>query len=109
MAVFQTTDLTAASYSAALFGLAATAILLLVQRPQGVSPSLAWIGVGLVAVIWASTAFLQVPAHARLSGGFDAETASTLVSTNWIRTVAWTARGCVALLMLDHALRTASR
>ena len=29
MAVFQTTDLTAASYSAALFGLAATAILLL--------------------------------------------------------------------------------
>jgi hypothetical protein len=57
-------------------------------------------GLGLLAAIWVSTFALQVPCHRRLAEGFDAETARRLVRTNWIRTVAWTARAWVALRLL---------
>ena len=53
-----------------------------------------WNGVsgGLLGVIWASTFFIQVPLHNRLEQGFDEKLGRKLVRTNWIRTVAWTAR-----------------
>ena len=51
-----------------------------------------WLGIGLLGIIWASTFLLQVPAHARLGSGFDEDAWRTLVSTNWIRTLAWSAR-----------------
>jgi hypothetical protein len=51
-----------------------------------------WICAGLVGVIWLSTFFVQVPQHNILSGGFDQAAHSLLVSSNWIRTVAWTAK-----------------
>ncbi len=60
---------------------------------------LALAGAVLLAIIWASTALLQVPAHSRLERGFDAHVHRRLVRTNWIRTVCWTARGVVALTM----------
>lgn len=88
---------------------AATAVLLVAMRPPEIPAALAWTGVALVGVIWLSTALLQVPAHAKLAGGFDSATAAALVSTNWIRTIAWTARAAVALMMLSHALRALSR
>jgi hypothetical protein len=62
----------------------------------------------LVAVIWLSTALLQVPAHGRLSAGFDAETGGFLVATNWIRTIAWSLRSAVVVWMLAYALRPAN-
>lgn len=64
-----------------------------------------WLGVALVAVIWASTAALQVPQHGRLAQGFDASAHGFLVASNWIRTVAWTARGALLLAWLARALR----
>ena len=42
----------------------------------------------LLACVWASTAFIQVPQHAKLTP----ETVRTLVLTNWIRSIAWTTR-----------------
>ncbi len=42
----------------------------------------------LLAIIWASTAFIQVPQHAKLTP----ENAPALARTNWIRSLAWTAR-----------------
>jgi hypothetical protein len=63
--------------------------------------TLSWIGLLLLAVIWASTALLQVPGHGRLARGFEPPTAERLVRTNWIRTAAWTGRGAIALLLLD--------
>lgn len=54
----------------------------------------------LLAIIWASTAFLQVPMHNALANGFDAQAHARLVDTNWIRTIAWTARGILALYFL---------
>ena len=65
--------------------------------------ALTMIGVLLVALIWASTAMFQAPAHERLQRGFAAEVHQFLVRSNWIRTALWTARGMLAgalLLML---------
>lgn len=57
-------------------------------------------GAALVGVAWLSTALLQVPLHQRLDGGFEAHAHARLVSSNWIRTVAWTLRGLLAVHLL---------
>lgn len=79
-----------------------TAIGLVWMRPALISAAEAWTGLGLVGVIWASTFFLQVPAHTRLGQGFDADTATRLVRTNWIRTVAWTLRAGLCALWMQR-------
>ncbi|MFT7579204.1 MAG: hypothetical protein ACI9MR_000866 [Myxococcota bacterium] len=56
-----------------------------------------WVGLGLVGVIWASTMGVQVPIHRRLSETRSEADCARLVRTNWIRTVAWTARGVILL------------
>jgi hypothetical protein len=61
---------------------------------------LAWQGGGwvgkvayvFVLIIWAQTAFVAVPLHNRLAVRFDLHLVDRLVRTNWIRTLAWTAR-----------------
>lgn len=54
----------------------------------------------LLALVWGSTAVWQVPAHQRLSVAADPVAVRRLVWTNWVRTVAWTARGGLALAMI---------
>lgn len=76
-----------------MLGEAATGALLLLAGERSL-PFL--IGLAVLAVIWASTMFIQVPLHSRLLKGFDPAAASALVRTNWLRTVGWTAR-CVCL------------
>ncbi|MBT8338146.1 MAG: hypothetical protein KJO11_16265 [Gemmatimonadetes bacterium] len=76
-----------------------TAVWLVVHPPAPGLTGLAWVGVGLLAVIWASTGLLQAPAHARLTEGFDAGVHRRLVRSNWIRTVAWLARVPVAVAL----------
>jgi hypothetical protein len=76
---------------------AATAILLAIRTPQGVSVSLVWTGLILLAGIWLSTALLQSPRHTTLGRGFDAAAHSSLVTSNWLRTVLWSLRGLVVL------------
>ncbi len=73
-----------------------TALLLLWLQPDAFTT----IGMVLLAVIWLSTALLQVPAHRRLEQGFDAAAHERLVQTNWLRTVAWSLRSLIALAML---------
>ncbi len=78
---------------------AATAIA--VWPPAGVGRGAAIVGLGLVAVIWLSTFLLQVPLHAKLAGeDHSAGVVDRLVRSNWIRTVAWTARAVLAAWML---------
>ena len=69
---------------------ALTALWLMVTRVEG--REVAVVGVGLLVVIWTSTALLQVPAHTELGRGFDTQAHRWLVATNWIRTLAWVAR-----------------
>jgi hypothetical protein len=70
-----------------------TAVLLCIAAPEPLRRPMLILGLILVAVIWSSTAFIQVPAHNRLSSGFNEQAYSMLVISNWIRTIAWTARG----------------
>ena len=60
-------------------------------------------GIALLAAAWLSTALLQVPCHRRLERGFDPAVARRLVGTNWIRTIAWTARALLALHVVGGA------
>ena len=75
---------------------AIAATVLLVQRRDPLTIA----GAALLALIWLSTALLQVPLHNALSDGFDPAIHSRLVQTNWIRTVAWTLRAFIALSLL---------
>ena len=63
----------------------------------------AWCGLGLLGIIWLSTAVSQVPMHRRLEKGFDQAVHRRLVVGNWIRTIAWSIRGVLAILMLATA------
>lgn len=80
-------------------------VALILQPPHGVNVLLIWIGLGLIAVNWASTAVLQGPYHQKLAKGFDERILRRLVLTNWLRTAAWTARTAVVLVMLYQAMQ----
>jgi hypothetical protein len=83
---------------------AATAGALVVWNPPGVSVSLMWAGLLLVAGIWLSTALLQAPRHTTLGGGFDPAVHRFLVTSNWLRTALWSLRGLVVLCILYQAI-----
>lgn len=87
---------------------AAAAVALWLLRPAGASPAQLWAGVLLVALIWATTFLVAVPRHGALAGGFDPAVAAGLVTTNWVRTAAWTAHAAVALLMARDVLTAAA-
>lgn len=72
----------------------------LVLLASGLSQRLAIAGLALLAMIWISTAAVQVPLHQRLAAGFDRRIARRLVRTNWTRTLAWTVRSGLALALL---------
>jgi hypothetical protein len=78
---------------------AGTAVALVVRPPEGVPFSLPLLGLGLLAVVWLSTALLQSPQHTVLGRGFVAASHRFLVVSNWVRTACWTARGVLVLLM----------
>ena len=54
--------------------------------------SAGWWSLGLVVVIWAVTFLISVPFHNRLAQGYDYIAIDGLIRTNWLRTLAWTAR-----------------
>ena len=59
------------------------------------------ISIGLIVVVWLCTAAFQAPIHLRLMRGYDAPLIRKLILTNWIRTLAWTARGFLVTLALS--------
>lgn len=83
----------------------ATAVWLVLDRPA-VFPQWAVVaGAVLVALLWASTAFVQVPLHNALSGTvFDAEAHARLVATNWVRTGLWSLRAGLVLWLAARAM-----
>lgn len=83
----------------------ATAVLLLWFRPPSLTALPLIIGLSLVGVNWLSTMFLQVPCHAILIQAFDPAVHQKLVSTNWIRTAAWSLRGILVLWMTSSAIK----
>jgi hypothetical protein len=77
-----------------------SAAALLVWQPEGVPNALTWLGLVLVAGIWISTWFVQVPRHNDLTRGFDSVAHASLVRSNWLRTVTWGLRSVLVLIMI---------
>jgi len=77
--------------------------ILLKQRPDGVDAWPVWTGAVLIAVVWLTTAFVSAPLHGRLAAAFDPALGRRLVATNWIRTVAWSIRGVLTVVMVGMA------
>lgn len=83
-----------------------SSLALIVRRPSVMPAGLAWGGAILVALIWISTACLQVPIHNRLAKTFDGDACRSLTAGNWIRTALWTARGVAMAYALWCVLTT---
>ncbi|MFN3267463.1 MAG: hypothetical protein ACK41E_11570 [Deinococcales bacterium] len=66
--------------------------LFLTVRLEGIPALVPWVCAGLVGLIWLSTFFVQVPQHNILASGFEQSAHTLLVSSNWIRTLAWSAK-----------------
>ena len=60
------------------------------------------IGLLMLIFIWFSTALLQVPSHNKLASGYSKKEADKLVKFNWIRTILWTGRLILMLLILSQ-------
>lgn len=82
----------------AVEGLAAVAIVATADAELGLLLPLT--GLGLLAVVHASTVLLQVPAHRALSEAADPAVMQRLVASNWIRTTGWSVRAVLAMAML---------
>jgi hypothetical protein len=77
-----------------------TTAWLLLTRPPSLPLGLIVVSVVLAAVPVVVTLALSVPAHQVLGRGFDAGAHARLVSTNWLRTAAWTLHAVVATALL---------
>lgn len=84
---------------------AGTGLLLALMQSDGIPPTLTWIGFALIAVVWLMTLFVNAPQHVALSGGYDAAIHNALVTSNWIRTLAWSARAVLVLVMVAGVMR----
>ncbi len=89
-----------------MIGELVTAGLLLRWRPTAVPPWMVVAGFAGCIGIWASTFLLQVPLHAQLAETPDPVLLDRLTLTNWLRTVGWTMRGTLCLLMAWHLVAT---
>ncbi|CAB4645199.1 unannotated protein [freshwater metagenome] len=72
-----------------------TTLALLVLVPKGVAWFVPWLAGVPLAVALGATIFLSVPRHERMAREPDAQVGKELVSTNWVRTIAWTVRGLI--------------
>lgn len=82
-----------------------TALWLIADPPAGVGRGIPLLAACVLGLVHLSTVTLQVPAHRRLSLGWDAGVGRRLVRTNWFRTVGWTVRGVVAVWMVAMVAR----
>ncbi|MFT5570163.1 MAG: hypothetical protein ACI8QD_002040 [Cyclobacteriaceae bacterium] len=69
------------------------------------SPTAFWIASGLLAIIWAHTAFIAVPLHGKLASSYSLEIVDRLVSANWWRTIAWSIRSFVLAYLVYQAIK----
>lgn len=60
------------------------------------------IGLIMLIIIWISTGLLQVPSHSKLASGYSKTEVNKLVKYNWIRTILWTGRLILMLLILSQ-------
>ncbi len=81
-----------------------TTLMLLAMVPVGVAWFVPWLAGVPLAVALGATVLLSVPRHARMAANPDATVGRELVTTNWVRTVAWTLRGLIVAAMVVATL-----
>jgi len=81
-----------------------TTLGLLWRAPEEVPGWMPWAGAVLLAVALGCTVLLSVPRHARMAEHPDARVGRELVLTNWPRTVAWSARGALGVVMVGFII-----
>ena len=80
-------------------------LLMLWQRPPAVTTTTAWFAVILNLVVMLSTAIWQGRLHALpAASGKSTVTIDLLLRTNWIRTLAFSVQGLLAIRLLVSAL-----
>ncbi|RDI95806.1 hypothetical protein DV704_05915 [Meiothermus sp. QL-1] len=80
----------------------ASGLALLALWPPALPAWAGWMLVLLLGLIWLHTALVAVPLHARLGRGFDPRAHAWLVRSNWLRTLAWSARGLLLLWLQQN-------
>ena len=83
-----------------------TSVIIIFQIPNGIPNWTAIVGIILLGVIWFSTLLFQIPFHNKLSTNFDENVLMMLINTNWIRTICWSLRGIIVLIMLDILIKS---
>ena len=81
-----------------------TGIWLVIDPPADTSRLLPLVALGLMAIAYGVTAFVSAPLHGRMSEHFDTGLHQRLVSTNWVRTAAWSARAVVLCVIAYSAI-----
>lgn len=80
------------------------ALWLFFAPPAGVGRLLPFIAGLILAVVLGSTVMLQVPRHGRLARTTSADeidkVVTSLVTTNWVRTIGWSTRSVLAAVMV---------
>ena len=81
-----------------------TSIMLWYQNFNNAIQTVFLINLIIVVLIWSSTFLIQAPLHNLLSKEKNVDKLSRLISTNWIRTLLWTARSILMILFLAFAM-----
>lgn len=82
-----------------------TGAFLLHIRPRFITSTQAFAILGTTGFIWLLTFMVHVPQHDMLSHGFSVELHAALVSTNWGRTILWTAKSVLLMWLLLRAMQ----
>ena len=69
---------------------------LFLDTPAGLSRSVVFVSGALLAAGWVSTALFFAPLHGKFQGPYDRDLINQLITTNWFRTVIWSARATLA-------------
>lgn len=77
---------------------------LLVDTPPGLSRGAVFISGALLASGWMATAFFFAPLHGKFQGPYNRGLVDRLVTTNWLRTILWSARAGMASWFLWQLL-----
>lgn len=76
-------------------------VLLVLKKPETVSPSFAYLGLAMNLIALASTFIWQARIQGQMAHtGFDAMKIQTLITTNWIRTIAYSVNGIMSIGLL---------
>ena len=69
---------------------------LFLDTPPGLSRMVVFVSGALLAAGWIATAVFFGPLHGKFQGPYDRDLIEQLITTNWLRTVLWSARAVLA-------------